>query len=85
MKKPIGFIRVRKRKLSPPRTYWERPTASASYDIVRAVRVNGQPTHKFVLGLGSQPDNERANVWFWTDAIRRMTDVDRISLDTSAA
>jgi uncharacterized coiled-coil protein SlyX len=35
-------------------------TASASFDIVRAVRVGGKPRHVFVLGLGSQKDVETA-------------------------
>jgi hypothetical protein len=43
----IGFVRVRKRKLTGK-------TASVSYDLVRAVRVNGKPRHKFVMTLGSQ-------------------------------
>jgi hypothetical protein len=52
----VGFIRVRRRSLTP---YWEHSaTASASYDIVRAVRIDGKPRHVFVLGLGSLKDVE---------------------------
>src|SRR5262245_33360533 len=40
------FVRVRKRQLL-------KFGASASYEIVRGVRVNGKPTQKFLLGLGS--------------------------------
>src|SRR6516225_7304199 len=78
MKKTIGFIRVRNRKLSPrsPEKVWGtvRPTAAASYDIVRAVRVNGKPRHEFVLGLGTRGNNDtsRDNVWFWMGALERM-------------
>jgi hypothetical protein len=71
MKNTIGFIRVRKRKLSRG---WYGGTASASYDIVRAVRVNGEPRHKFVLGLGTQ-ENSNGDwnmVGFWVQAIQRM-------------
>jgi hypothetical protein len=60
----VGFIRVRKRKLKGgkphiralPSFYGVRPRASMSFDLVKAVRVNGKPRHKFVLGLGSQKD-----------------------------
>jgi hypothetical protein len=71
MKNTIGFIRVRKRKLSRG---WYGGTASASYDIVRAVRINGKPRHKFVLGLGTQENSDgTANVVsFWPKAIHRM-------------
>jgi hypothetical protein len=76
----VGFIRVRKRKLRgrasrvvanpPPR----RVSASASFDLVHAVRINGKPRHVFVLGLGSQQadHNDGAVCWFWAYAIRRM-------------
>ena len=71
----IGFVRVRKRQLKgAQRARYGRPiTSSASFDLVRAVRVNGRPTHRFVLGLGSQksidPDGP---CWFWIRAIHRM-------------
>jgi hypothetical protein len=40
---------------------------------MRAVRINGQPRHKFVLGLGSQKDYERrGTVNFWVRAMRRI-------------
>jgi hypothetical protein len=53
----IGFIRVRKRKLKGGHPDWyraHRATASMSFDLVRAVRIDGKPRHKFILGLGSQ-------------------------------
>jgi hypothetical protein len=68
----VGFIRVRRRTLTP---YWEDgATVSASYDLVRAVRVDGKPRHKFVLGLGSQKDVERSGHvgHFWDRAVGRM-------------
>jgi hypothetical protein len=49
----IGFVRGRKRKLKGihPNRFWHRPgpQASASYDLVKAERVNGKPRHRFVL------------------------------------
>jgi hypothetical protein len=37
------------------------------------VRINGQPRHKFVLGLGSQKDYERrGTVNFWVRVMRRI-------------
>jgi hypothetical protein len=70
-----GFVRVRKRKLKGGSHGW-LAKASVSFDLVRAVRVNGKPRHKFVLGLGSQKGERRGwhdNVMrFWTSAVRRM-------------
>lgn len=78
----LGFIRVRKRTLKGGdaswRAYRERAgtlvTASMSFDLVRAVRVDGKPRHKFVLGLGSLKDNRGCSVLagFWIQAIRKM-------------
>ena len=71
----IGFIRVRKRKLKGAhRARYGRPiTSSASFDIVRAVRVDGRPTHLFVLGLGSQKSiDPHGPCRFWIWAIHRM-------------
>jgi hypothetical protein len=51
----IGFIRVRKRKLNGGHLPY-RTRASKSFDLVKAVRINGKPRHKFVLGLGSQKE-----------------------------
>ena len=80
----LGFIRVRKRKLkgghasvrSLPVFYGARATASESYDLVRAVRVDGKPRHVFVLGLGSlkTPERDERNEigQFWLLAIGRM-------------
>jgi hypothetical protein len=64
----IGFIRVRKRKLKGVIA-----DASLSFDLVRAVRIDGKPGHEFVLGLGSQKNHERrCLVLFWACAINRM-------------
>jgi hypothetical protein len=53
----VGFIRVRKRKLNGGHPLWAyRARASKSFDLVKAVRIDGKPRHKFVLGLGSQKD-----------------------------
>jgi len=53
-----GFIRVRKRRLQD--SIWRRCARySMSFDLVRAERINGQPRHKFVLGLGSQQSPPR--------------------------
>ena len=62
----VGFIRVRKRKLKPKYRWskgkdkwgchykiYSKPTESVTYDLVRAVRINGQPRHKFILCFGS--------------------------------
>jgi hypothetical protein len=77
----IGFIRVRKRKIKGGHRDWRAyraqqgilATTSASFDLVRAVRVNGKPRHQFVLGLGSQKDIDRRDLcWFWSRAVHRM-------------
>jgi hypothetical protein len=71
----IGFIRVRKRKLKgAQRARYGGPiTSSASFDIVRAVRVDGRPTHQFVLGLGSQKSiDPHGPCRFWIRAIHQM-------------
>jgi hypothetical protein len=50
--------------------------------VVRAVRVNGKPRHKFVVGLGSlkEGDNQRrADCFFWIAAFMRLR---RHGLDT---
>lgn len=77
-----GFVRVRRRKLKgghpDMRAYRASrgtvATASVSFDLVRAVRVNGKPRHKFIFGLGSQKDHEHSGAlfWFWLRAIRKM-------------
>jgi hypothetical protein len=62
------FVRVRKRKLL-------KHGASASYEIVRGVRVNGKPTQKFLLGLGSLKTPLRRThelSWFWHRALAKM-------------
>jgi len=61
-----GFIRVRKRRLKagdPNARTWRRylSLTSQSFDLVKAVRIDGKPRHKFVLGLG-----------FWVRAVWRM-------------
>ena len=71
----LGFIRVRKRKLKGAhQARYGRPiTSSASFDVIRAVRVDGRPTHLFVLGLGSQKSiDPHGRCWFWIRAIHRM-------------
>jgi hypothetical protein len=72
-----GFIRVRKRELKGGHPLWRtRATASRSFDLVRAVRVNGKPRHLFVLGLGSQKSAARGDLEiarFWGRAVARMT------------
>jgi hypothetical protein len=74
----VGFIRVRRRKLKGGHPMWQghhtSARASASFDLVRAMRVGGKPRHQFVLGLGSLKDNHREGVLalFWAHAIRRM-------------
>jgi hypothetical protein len=72
-----GFVRVRKRSCSS-----HGATASWSFDVVRAFRVNGKPRHKFMLGLGSQRrivtdveywgDGGSELIRFWMRAIGRM-------------
>jgi hypothetical protein len=78
----VGFIRVRKRKLKgghPESRGWRArggvlATASTSFDLVRAVRVNGKPRHEFILGLGSQKNVQPNGYgWFWVRVIWRMT------------
>ena len=71
--KAVGFIRVRKRRLKGGHKGWAA-TESASYDVVRAVRVNGKPRHQFILGLGSQkhPVTGRMAAYFLLLAIGRM-------------
>jgi hypothetical protein len=80
----LGFIRVRHRKLNGGhpylRAYRERNgrpplTESVSFDLVRAVRIDGKPRHKFVLGLGSQQnvdDHPHGPILFWVDAVCKM-------------
>jgi hypothetical protein len=75
-----GFIRARRRQLHKYLRYKTRyqkhyPKISTSFDIVRAVRINGEPRHVFVLGLGSQHDLEfyqGAVLRFWLCAISSM-------------
>jgi hypothetical protein len=88
----VGFIRVRKRKLKP-KFRWSKGTdkggcrykiwdktapTSLSYDLVRAVRINGQPRHKFVLGFGSPASaskgmgERRGITFFWMHSFDRM-------------
>ncbi len=76
----IGFIRVRHRKLkgNPDPDYARHYiTASASFDLVRAVRIDGKPRHKFILGLGSWQQGETRNsdgkaFQFWAHAFYRL-------------
>lgn len=76
------FVRVRRRALKGGHPEWRAyrqatghlVTASASYDIVRAVRIGGKPRQKFVLGLGSIKAglNGHHLADFWCRAIQRM-------------
>jgi hypothetical protein len=77
------FIRVRHRKLKGGggdpgwREYMieqgERALVSASYDVVRAVRIDGKPRQKFLCGLGSIKQDKRHNALsWWRGAICRM-------------
>jgi hypothetical protein len=54
----------------------EYANESRSYDLVRAVRINGQPRHKFVLGFGSPKSRwipeSMAIPAFWTRSFARM-------------
>jgi hypothetical protein len=78
----LGFVRVRKRELKgghPSSRYWRTEaglaaTESKSFDVVRAVRVDGKPRHQFVFGLGSQKDQESDGgiAYFWLRALYRM-------------
>ena len=49
-----------------------------NYDLVRAVRINGQPRHKFVLGFGSPASasngmgERRGITFFWMHSFDRM-------------
>jgi hypothetical protein len=79
-----GFVRVRKRRLKggnyrdvyyTKRAYAGGPTASTSYDLVRAERVNGKPRHRFVLGLGSLKEPRKWDhdlEWFWANAFHNL-------------
>jgi len=70
----LGFVRVRKRKLKGGHADWRDyresrgllATASASFDLVRAVRANGKPRHKFVFGLGSVKDKRHHHELPWS-------------------
>jgi hypothetical protein len=64
-------VRRRALKGGPPGGY----TAARSFDLVQAVRINGRPRQKFLLGLGSQKDVERYEgdvVHFWLLALFRL-------------
>jgi hypothetical protein len=72
--KSPGFIRVRRHLWA---SRWPDKIGSRGYDLVRSVRINGKPTHKFVLSLGSLKDErpERGKyslTEFWITAIKRM-------------
>jgi hypothetical protein len=50
----------------------DAPTQSFSYDLVRAVRINGKPCHKFVLGFGSPVSRwSKSTIGFWTRVLAR--------------
>jgi hypothetical protein len=70
------FVRIRRRKLNG----WAScgRTASASYDLVQAVRINGKPRQKFVMGLGSlkTPHDDTELFWFWHGVIYKLREID---------
>ena len=74
----VGYVRIRKRTLKGGTP--ERPSrrfggarSSVSFDIVRAVRVNGKSRQRFVLGLGPLTDErERHQMRFWVNALGSM-------------
>jgi hypothetical protein len=77
------FVRVRRRTLkgghqslrAHRKHHGCLVTASASFDVVRAVRINGKPRQKFILGLGSlkTPQVRTCEIfWFWRRALFRM-------------
>jgi hypothetical protein len=78
----LGFIRTRKRQLKGGAAEWREyrarkgiiVTSSTSFDLVRAIRIDGKPRHQFVLGLGSLKDKmeDHALSWFWLRALWRM-------------
>lgn len=77
------FVRVRRRKIKGGHPDWREyrrrtgnlAEASASFDVVKAVRINGQPRQKFLCGLGSLKDEQHSD-WklchFWHRALCRM-------------
>ena len=72
------FVRVRRRKLKGAYRNWRgggKPiTASTSFDVVHAIRVDGKPRHKFLFGLGSlkTPHTSWGLARFWDHALHRM-------------
>src|SRR5262245_10085365 len=64
MKRITGFVRKRKRTTKGRGVVLD-------YDIVRAVRINGQPRHKCVFSLGTFYGQQP--IWFWMNAVERMT------------
>jgi hypothetical protein len=77
-----GFVRVRRRTLKGGHPDWREyrrrhgclHTTSCSFDLVQAVRLNGKPRQRFLLGLGSIKDSEREGrlVNFWLQVIFRL-------------
>ena len=64
--------------ISRKREIPDSATESVSYDLVHAVRINGQPRHKFVLGFGSPASASkyvgprRGITLFWMHSFERM-------------
>jgi hypothetical protein len=68
-----GFIRVRRRTRGAPWPSNSCKGLSRSFDLVRAVRINGKPRHRFILGLGSQKEGDDAHYfYFWIRAFRKL-------------
>jgi hypothetical protein len=67
---PTGRYAGISRKVEIP----DSSVESVSYDLVRAVRINGEPRHKFVLGFGSPVSRWWGNstIHFWARVFRRM-------------
>lgn len=79
-----AFVRVRKRALKGGHPYWREyrrrqgtlNTGSMSFDLVQAVRINGKPRQKFLLGLGSikaRYEREYELVHFWLAVVSHLT------------
>src|SRR5262245_38439851 len=67
------FVRVRHRTLNGHHMrngQWI--TKSTSFDVVRAVRINGKPRQKFLFGLGSLKEPVSQLHWFWWHAMCRL-------------
>jgi hypothetical protein len=62
--KNIGFVRVRKRALKDG-------GSAVTFDLLRSLRIDGKPTNKFVMTIGTQR-SDRDDPRFWPRAVARM-------------